>query len=161
MLSVLICARNELHNIKDCVNSVNALADEILVVDDLGVITYQLRVLLSQFDYDVDCSQEIYDAVNKYKKRKYNYIVMDLFIPTEREGFILLTELKKMAAAAGANTVVGVITASPRRETEAQCKARGADFFLEKSSDWQNTLVGIMKKYIDADKGESSDEDEF
>ena len=38
----------------------------ILVVDDLGVITYQLKVLLSQFDYDIDCSQEIYDAVNKY-----------------------------------------------------------------------------------------------
>lgn len=129
----------------------------ILVVDDLGVITYQLRVLLSQFDYDVDCSQEIYDAVNKYKKRKYAYIVMDLFIPTEREGFILLTELKKMATAAGANTVIGVITASPRRETEAQCRARGADFFLEKNSDWQNTLVGIMKKYIDADKGEDED----
>ena len=40
----------------------------ILVVDDLGVITYQLRVLLSQFDLDIDCSQEIYDAVNKFKK---------------------------------------------------------------------------------------------
>ena len=133
----------------------------ILVVDDLGVITYQLRVLLSQFDYDVDCSQEIYDAVSKYKKRKYAYIVMDLFIPTEREGFILLTELKKMAAAAGANTFVGVITASPRKETEAQCKARGADFFLEKNSDWQNALVGIMKKYIDADKGVDNDEDDY
>ena len=133
----------------------------ILVVDDLGVITYQLKVLLSQFDYDVDCSQEIYDAVSKYKKRKYAYIVMDLFIPTEREGFILLTELKKMAAAAGANTVVGVITASPRKETEAQCKARGADFFLEKNSDWQNALVGIMKKYIDADKGVDNDEDDY
>ena len=36
MLSVLICARNELHNIKDCVNSVIALADEILVVDDFS-----------------------------------------------------------------------------------------------------------------------------
>ena len=63
----------------------------ILVVDDLGVITYQLKVLLSRFDYDIDCSQEIYDAVNKFKKRKYEYVVMDLFIPTEREGFILLT----------------------------------------------------------------------
>ena len=61
----------------------------ILIVDDLGVITYQLKVLLSQFDYDIDCSQEIYDAVNKFKKRKYQYVVMDLFIPTEREGFIL------------------------------------------------------------------------
>ena len=130
----------------------------ILIVDDLGVITYQLKVLLSQFDYDIDCSQEIYDAVNKYKKRKYKYVVMDLFIPTEREGFILLAELKKMAAASGVNTIVGVITASPRKEIEQQCKMRGADFFLEKNSDWQNSLFNTMKNYIDADKGESGDD---
>ena len=131
----------------------------ILIVDDLGVITYQLKVLLSQFEYDVDCSQEIYDAVNKYKKRKYEYVVMDLFIPTEREGFILLTELKKMAAAAGSKTIIGVITASPRKEIEQQCKARGADFFLEKNSDWQNALYGIMEKYIKADS--DTDEDDY
>ena len=130
----------------------------ILIVDDLGVITYQLKVLLSQFDYDIDCSQEIYDAVNKYKKRKYNYVVMDLFIPTEREGFILLTELKKMALAAGVRTVVGVITASPRKEIEQQCKARGADFFLEKNSDWQSALYNIMEGYINAGKDEDEDD---
>lgn len=130
----------------------------ILIVDDLGVITYQLKVLLSQFDYDIDCSQEIYDAVSKYKKRKYNYVVMDLFIPTEREGFILLAELKKMAAASGVNTVVGVITASPRKEIEQQCRLRGADFFLEKNSDWQNSLFNTMKAYIDAEKGGAEEE---
>lgn len=128
----------------------------ILVVDDLGVITYQLKVLLSQFDYDIDCSQEIYDAVNKYKKRKYQYVVMDLFIPTEREGFILLTELKKMSEMWDANTVVGVITASPRKEIEQQCRARGADFFLEKNNDWQNSLTKIMGNYI---KVEDNDDD--
>ena len=131
----------------------------ILVVDDLGVITYQLKVLLSRFDYDIDCSQEIYDAVNKYKKRKYEYVVMDLFIPTEREGFILLTELKKLAAAYDKKTVVGVITASPRKEIEQQCRARGADFFLEKNSDWQNSLCNIMDGYINA--GKDDDEDDF
>ena len=130
----------------------------ILIVDDLGVITYQLKVLLSRFDYDIDCSQEIYDAVSKFKKRKYEYVVMDLFIPTEREGFILLTELKKLAAAYGKKTVVGVITASPRKEIEQQCRARGADFFLEKNSDWQNSLCNIMDGYINAGK---KDEDDF
>lgn len=129
----------------------------ILVVDDLGVITYQLKVLLSKFECDIDCSQEIYDAVNKYKKRNYKYVVMDLFIPTEREGFILLTELKKMAAAAGNNIVIGVITASPRKEIEQQCKARGADFFLEKSNDWQNLLLEKMDSYINAGKEEEDD----
>ncbi len=129
----------------------------ILIVDDLGVITYQLKVLLSQFEYDIDCSQEIYDAVNKFKKRKYRYVVMDLFIPTEREGFILLTELKKMAAVYGTKTVIGVITASPRKEIEQQCKARGADFFLEKNNDWQNALYKIMDSYIHED----GDEDDY
>jgi len=126
----------------------------ILVVDDLGVITYQLKVLLSRFKMEVDCSQEIYDAVNKYKKRKYAYVVMDLFIPTEREGFILLTELKKLAHSYGVNTVIGVITASPRKEIEQQCRLRGADFFLEKNNEWQANLIETMNGYIDVPEGE-------
>ena len=131
----------------------------ILVVDDLGVIIYQLKVLLSRFEYDVDCSQEIYDAVNKFKKRKYEYVVMDLFIPTEREGFILLTELKKLAASYGKKTVIGVITASPRKEIEQQCRARGAEKKKKKNSDWQNSLCNIMDGYINA--GKDDDEDDF
>lgn len=130
----------------------------ILVVDDLGVITYQLKVLLSKFDLDIDCSQEIYDSVNKFKKRKYAYVVMDLFIPTEREGFILLTELKKLAAAFGTKTIIGVITASPRKEIEQQCRARGADFFLEKSNDWQNQLINVMNGYINNEKEEEEED---
>lgn len=130
----------------------------ILVVDDLGVITYQLKVLLSKFDYDIDCSQEIYDAVGKYKKRHYRYVIMDLFIPTEREGFILLTELKKMAQMSSSKTTIGVITASPRKEIEQQCKARGADFFLEKSNDWQNTLFSLMDGFIKEESGDSEED---
>ena len=124
----------------------------ILVIDDLGVITYQLKVLLSRFKMDVDCSQEIYDAVNKFKKRKYSYVVMDLFIPTEREGFILLTELKKLAQASNIETIIGVITASPRKEIEQQCRLRGADFFLEKNNEWQTVLLETMNNYINAGK---------
>lgn len=129
----------------------------ILIVDDLGVITYQLKVLMSEFEMDIDCSQEIYDAVNKFKHRKYQYVIMDLFIPTEREGFILLTELKKMALAANVQTIIGVITASPRKEIEQQCMAKGADFFLEKSNDWQNQLRKTMDSYINADNDEEED----
>ena len=174
----LIDLKRQLINVVDTLKELNdnakkpiyskALANEevleestgpaILVVDDLGVITYQLKVLLSQFDLDIDCSQEIYDAVNKYKKRQYTYVVMDLFIPTEREGFILLTELKKMATMYGNKIVIGVITASPRKEIELQCKARGADFFLEKNNDWQSQLLKIIDGYINEDKDDEEDD---
>ena len=133
------------------------LGPAILVVDDLGVITYQLKVLLSRLEIDVDCSQEIYDAVNKFKKRKYAYIVMDLFIPTEREGFILLTELRKLALTYNIKTIIGVITASPRKEIEQQCKLRGADFFLEKNNEWQTNLLKTMGEYVNSDKEDEED----
>ncbi|MBO5739335.1 response regulator [bacterium] len=133
-------------------------APAILIIDDLGVITYQLKVLLSQFKLEVDCSQEIYDAVSKYKKRRHAYVVMDLFIPTEREGFILLTELKKLASASNSKIIIGVITASPRKEIEQQCKARGADFFLEKNNDWQSQLTNIMSEYIKENNGDEEDD---
>ena len=174
----LVDLKQQLINVVEAIKKINseskkplitkALSDDpveepsgpaILIVDDLGVITYQLKVLLSHFDLDIDCSQEIYDAVNKFKKRNYQYVVMDLFIPTEREGFILLTEHKKMAAAQDLKTIIGVITASPRKEIEQQCRARGADFFLEKNNDWQQQLCNIMNTYINSE--DSDNEDNF
>ena len=83
---------------------------------------------------------------------------MDLFIPTEREGFILLTELKKLASMSGNKIVIGVITASPRKEIEQQCRARGADFFLEKNNDWQCQLLKIIEGYINEDKTDEDDD---
>ena len=56
-----------------------------------------------------------------------------------------------------ATGVIGVITASPRKEIEQQCKMRGADFFLEKNNDWQNSLANIMAEYIKEEKGEQED----
>ena len=61
-----------------------------------------------------------------------------------------------MALASNHKTVIGVITASSRKEIEAACKTRGADFFLEKSNDWQNSLLEIMDGYI-----KTNTDDEF
>ena len=140
------------NNIPEVTEESDDSGPAILVIDDLGVITYQLKVLLSRFEMDVDCSQEIYDAVNKFKKRKYQYVVMDLFIPTEREGFILLTELRKLAQTHNVKTIIGVITASPRKEIEQQCRLRGADFFLEKNNEWQAVLLDTLGGYINEGK---------
>ncbi len=123
-------------------------APAILIIDDLGVITYQLKVLLEKFKYDIDVSHEIYDAVNKYRKRNYEFVIMDLFIPTDREGFMLLSELRKIADNTGRRPTIGVMTASSKRELEHICKNRGADFFIEKSADWQQRLYSIINEFV-------------
>lgn len=117
----------------------------ILIIDDLGVITYQLGVLFKQYKYDVDTSKEIYDAIEKFKKQSFDLVLMDLFIPTEREGFILLEELKKIALTKQKPTKIGVMSASAKKEHKQLCKMKGAEFYVEKVDDWQKELFNIIK----------------
>ncbi len=120
--------------------------DAVLIVDDLGVITYQLGVMFRNLGYDVVIAKEIYDAINKFKKREYKMVVMDLFIPTDREGFLLLDELVKLSKMADSSTIIGVMTASSKKEHRQMCLKKGADFYIEKVDDWQNELVQYCEK---------------
>ncbi len=113
----------------------------VLVVDDLGIITYQLEILFKKMGFEVTISQEINDAIEKYKKQDYGYVVIDLFIPTEREGFILLDEIKKLALFCKLNTRIIVMTASSKPEYQTKCLNRGADFYVEKSPGWQKKIM--------------------
>lgn len=117
----------------------------ILIIDDLGVITYQLSVLFQQLNFDVVTSKEIYDAIEKFKKQSFDLVIMDLFIPTEREGFILLEELKKISVSKQKQTKIGVMSASSKKEHKQMCKMKGAEFYVEKVDDWQKELFGVIK----------------
>lgn len=116
----------------------------ILIIDDLGVITYQLSVLFQQHNYEVITSKEIYDAIEKFKKQGFDLVIMDLFIPTEREGFILLEELKKIGLSKQKATKIGVMSASSKKEHKQLCKMKGAEFYVEKIDDWQKELFGVI-----------------
>lgn len=118
----------------------------VLIVDDLGVITYQLGVMFRNLGYDVTIAKEIYDAITKYKKQMFKLVIMDLFIPTDREGFLLLDELVKLSKMNDCQTVIGVMTASSKREHRQLCMKKGADFYIEKVKDWQQELIDYCEK---------------
>ena len=50
----------------------------VLIVDDLGVITYQLGVMFRNLGYDVTIAKEIYDAITKYKKQMFKKVHYNL-----------------------------------------------------------------------------------
>ncbi len=113
----------------------------ILIVDDLGIITYQLSVLLNKHGFSTVCSQEIYDAITKYKKQHFDIVILDLYIPTEREGFLLLDEIIKLNENKINKSVIGIITASNKKEHKQICKERGVSFYIEKTDEWQKNIL--------------------
>lgn len=118
----------------------------VLIVDDLGVITFQLEMMFIKNNYEVTVSQEIYDAITKFKNGNFDLVIIDLFIPTEREGFLLLDELKKMAQMRNQDLKIGVITASAKKEHKIACHQKGVSFYMEKSNNWQKELLDVCSK---------------
>ena len=43
-------------------------------------------------------------------------------------------------------TVIGVMTASSKREHSQLCMKKGADFYIEKVEDWQQELIDYCEK---------------
>ena len=53
---------------------------KILVVDDIGVVTYQLKVLFQKIGFEVDTAKDIYSAAQLVRKNVYDFVVMDLVV---------------------------------------------------------------------------------
>ena len=117
----------------DFVQDDDGASNSILIIDDLGVITYQLNLTFQKLGFNASVSQEIFDALEKFKNSKFNWVVMDLFIPTEREGFMLLSELRKIISLNSLNTKIIIISATNKKDHKKICLQRGADFFIEKT----------------------------
>ena len=115
----------------------------VLIVDDLGIITVQLEMLFKKIGFEVTVSKELFDALEKYKTRDFGYAVVDFFIPTEREGFILIDEIKKLSLLCKINTKIIVMSASDKKEHKDKCLNRGADHFIEKAQGWQKEIIEI------------------
>lgn len=120
----------------------------IFVIDDLGVITYQLKTIFENAGYDTITSNEVFDAIEKFKRMKCDLVLMDLFIPTEREGLILLEKLKRLIATTQRPIKIGIITASTKKEHKQICKIKGADFYFEKVNNWHENILNVAKENL-------------
>ena len=119
----------------------------ILIIDDLGVITYQLSTMLKRLNFECVTSNDIVGAIDLFKKSHYDFVLMDLFIPTQREGFILLDELKKVSADKPYKTVIGIMSASNKKEYKIACSQKGSDFYIEKTEAWQDEVCKLIDSY--------------
>lgn len=119
----------------------------VLIIDDIGVVTYQLKVLFSRIGYKVQVANNIFKAISIFTKSKFNFLIMDLFVSTEQEGYTLLEEAKKHISKNNLDTKIIVITASNKTENKIKCLNGGANAFLRKEPGWQDKLLEIVENH--------------
>ena len=127
--------------------ALNAPAKNILVIDDIGVVTYQLKIMLRNLGYNVQIAKDIFSGLNTFVRSNYDFVIMDLFVSTEQEGYTLLNETKKIITKNNLTTKIIVITASNKSENKIKCMNGGADVFLKKDAGWQDKLIELIENF--------------
>lgn len=122
--------------------------NNVLLVDNLGVVTYQIQMIMSKLGFQITTTKDVYGALSLFEDKDFDFVIMDLLIPTEREGFILLGELQRIAKRKGTKLVIGVMSVAGKKELKNEVLEKGADFYLEKTQNWQQKLTDIVKDYI-------------
>ena len=145
LMDAVFKIKNPREEIED--NAYNPKTNNILVIDDIGVVTYQLKIMLRNLGYNVQVAKDIFSGLNTFIKSNYAFVVMDLFVSTEQEGLTLLNETKKIITKNNLDTKIIVITASNKAENRVKCLNGGADIFLKKDTGWQDKLIELIENF--------------
>jgi len=128
-------------------------APSVLIVDDLELTIHQLSLLLGKSGYNVSVARTVIDAVDLFKKRHYDYVLIDLFIPNPEDGFGLLSELYSLDKSKDNQSKFIVISGTDDKKLIKDCFLKGANEFISKSSNWHIDILRYISLLEKQKKG--------
>jgi CheY-like chemotaxis protein len=125
------------------------ITKSILVVDDLGLVVYQLSLLLTKSGYNVLLARSAPEAYTIFEERgPFDFVLMDLFMPNKEDGIELLSKVKHNIADNNLDTKVIVMSATKDLDAIEEVIDLGADSFLEKGQNWKTDLIETLENFI-------------
>ena len=96
-----------------------------------------------------NCIVEIFDdafkALGKIKKEDFDFVILNILIPTEREGLIFLQELKEILDNKKRKTKIIITGVSLRKELITYLNKNGLLHVIERKLDWINKVLSIIE----------------
>ncbi len=115
----------------------------ILIVDDLELSIYQFNQLLKKVGIVPTVARNKIEALAELKKKKFDYIVVDLFLPDAEDGIELIDECIKLREAKKTNKII-VMSGTDDKNLIEKCYKLGIDEFVPKSSNWHDQILKFI-----------------
>ena len=115
---------------------------KLLIVDDSALLRKRLTYMITEFIgiKNIEQAEDVPTAIEAIRKEKPDVVVLDIQMPGG-SGIDVLKAIKTDEK----RPVFIVFTNYQYPRLRRQCLAAGADFFLDKSFDY-NKMFGVLKK---------------
>ena len=110
---------------------------KLFIADDSSVVRERLKAMLSNLEEieAIGQAQDVGEAINFIEELKPDAVILDIQMPGG-SGIEVLKHIKKEQPA----TVVIILTNYPYSQYRQQCIDAGADFFFDKSLEFEKAI---------------------
>ena len=116
----------------------------VLIVDDMELSIYQLTSMLKKVGMNVFVSRNKEEAITEIKKKHFDYVVIDLFLPDSQDGFELIEFANKYRNDMNKDFKVVVISGTDDKSLIEEAYRKGVDEFVSKQPRWHEKIMKFI-----------------
>jgi len=120
--------------------------ESALVIGPLGMVLHQVKHLLSPNCTNVTLAKNMEEAFVSYQQTHPSFIVIDILMPTSREGLGLIQAIRQLAQKANqpAPQIVVLCTVNQEENLKDNCHSQSIKHVLDRQDGWQQNILDIL-----------------
>lgn len=120
----------------------------VLIVDDLELSVYQLNQLLKKMGICPSVARSKDEALAEIKKKNFDYLIVDLFLPNLEDGLNLLKEVISQRDSNTQNFKIILISSTDDKGLIKKCFDMGINEFIPKGAKWHENILKYINKTV-------------
>lgn len=116
----------------------------VLIVDDMELSIYQLTTMLKKIGMNICVARNKEEAIAELKKKSFDYVIVDLFLPDSQDGFELIQAAREFKNRENRDFKLVVISGTDDKRMVQECYKLGVDEFISKQPDWHEKVLRFI-----------------
>ena len=120
----------------------------VLIVDDTELSIFQLSVMLEKIGMNVYVARNKEEAYAEFKKKNFDFLVMDLYLPDYQDGFELIKEANKIKNEEGKDFKIIAISGTDNPQIIQEAYKLEIDEFISKAPQWHEKILKFISNSV-------------
>ena len=116
----------------------------VLIVDDTELSIFQLSTILKKIGMNVYVARNKEEALAEFKKKTFDFLVLDLYLPDYKDGFDLIREANKIKNEENKDFKIIAISGTDNPKIVQEAFKLEIDEFIPKSPQWHENILKFI-----------------
>lgn len=116
----------------------------VLIIDDTELSIFQLSTMLQKIGMNVYVARSKEEAYAEFKKKNFDFLILDLYLPDYKDGFDLIKEANRMRNEENRDFKIIAVSGTDNPEIIQEAYKLQIDEFVSKAPQWHEKILTFI-----------------